>query len=388
MRRFVLKHLDSSSNSLRSRPNDAAMKATTGVILRALPLIPNRVKRLLVGLRSVTIDGNTLDVTVQLLLAILRSTGGLTSSGDVAAERIHLENLTASFKQKIEVAEVTNLSMPGPAGPIHARRYRPALSASMTGSEPAAPLLVFYHGGGFSIGSLDSHDDLCRRICRDGSVAVLSIEYRRAPEHKFPAAVEDSIAAYRWAVDNAADQGVDPTRIAVGGDSAGGTIAAVISQIARDESMQQPALQVLIYPATDYVNMTRSRKLFANGFLLTKQDMNRFRHNYLGCTDDVDAADPRVSPLLAADLSGLCPALVVTCGFDPLRDEGNRYAEALHAAGVAVDHREFASLVHGFASFFPLGGDCAIATTEVISSMRAHLSRTTFADGADRHLQR
>ena len=206
-------------------------------------------------------------------------------------------------------------------------------------------------------------------------MAVLSIDYRLTPEHKAPAAVEDGFAAYRWAVHNAAGLGADPARVAVGGDSAGGTMAAVISQLARNDGVQQPALQVLIYPATDYVSTTRSRTLFADGFFLTKRGMDRFRHNYLDGAD-VDASDPRVSPLMADDLSGLCPALVLTGGFDLLRDEGSQYAEAMRAVDVLVDHREFASLVHGFATFFPLGGNSATATTgKMISALRAHLSR-------------
>ncbi len=352
---------------------EAIANTAASVTLRAIARIPDSIKRLLLGGRSITIDGNTLDTTLQLLLAVRRAAGRDTvvSSKDVVAARSELHALTASLKQDIAVAEVTDLSIPGPAGPITARHYLPGANAAGSGGAVPA-ILVFYHGGGFTIGSIDSHDDHCRLICRDGGVHVLSIDYRLAPEHKFPAAVLDGFAAYRWAVDNAGQLGADPKRVAVGGDSAGGTLAAVVSQLARNEGMQLPALQLLIYPATDYVSTTRSRKLFSDGFFLTKRETNWFRHNYLDGTD-VDLSDPRLSPLLADDLSGLPPALVLTGGFDPLRDEGALYAEAMRAAGVSVDHREFGSLVHGFVAFFPLGGDSATATKEMISALRAHL---------------
>jgi acetyl esterase len=200
------------------------------------------------------------------------------------------------------------------------------------------------------------------------------VDYRLAPEHKAPAAVEDAYAAYRWALDHAGELGADPSRVAVGGDSAGGNLAALVSLIARDDGVRLPAFQLLIYPATDMRGQTRSRTLFADGFFLTRRDMDWFTDQYLaGAT--VEAADPRVSPLLADDLSGLPPAMVLTAGFDPLRDEGNQYAQAMRAAGVTVDLREMGSLVHGFASFFPLGGGSATATAEMISALRAHLSR-------------
>ena len=180
---------------------------------------------------------------------------------------------------------------------------------------------------------------------------MLSVDYRLAPEHKAPAGSDDAYAAFRWALDHAAELGADPGRVAVGGDSAGGNLAALVSLRARDEGARLPALQLLLYPVTNFSGETRSQTLFADGFFLTKRDMDWCREQYLDGAR-VDAADPRVSPLLADDLSGLPPALVVTAGFDPLRDEGRQYADALRAAGVTVDYREFGSLIHGFANFF------------------------------------
>lgn len=352
----------------RPSRKDVVVNAMAGVTLRNLPRIPDGVKRLLLGGRSITVDGNTLDTTLQLMLAAQRPAGidGLAAD-DVASSRARLEILAASFKQHIPVATVTNLSIPGPAGPIPARHYAPSAAA-------AAPMLVFFHGGGQVIGSLDTHDDLCRKICRDGALHVLSVDYRLAPEHKAPAGADDAFAAFLWASEHAADLGADPGRVAVGGDSAGGNLAALVALRARTEGPGLPALQLLIYPITNYRDETRSQTLFAEGYFLTKRDLRWFRARYLDGAQ-LDASDPRVSPLLAEDLAGLPPALVVSGGFDPLRDEDEQYVDAMRAAGVAVDHRQFGSLVHGWANFFPLGGGSASATTEMISALRAHLAR-------------
>ncbi len=358
-----------------SRARLAVLNVASGVLLRALPKIPDSVKRLLLGGRTVTIDGNTLDVTLQLMLTAQRASGvnGLVASSDVAVARSQLRKLAAMIDPAIAVG-VTDITIPGAAGAIRARHYVPVNSVPVNSPEPA-PLLVFFHGGGFVIGDIDTHDGLCRLLCRDAGVHVLSVDYRLAPEHQAPAAAEDCYTAYQWALQHAAELGADPTRIAVGGDSAGGNLAAVVSQQARHDDVQLPALQLLLYPVTQFGSETRSGTLFSDGYFLTKRDMDWFRDNYLADAT-VAMTDPRVSPLRADDLSGLPPALVVTGGFDPLRDEGNQYAEALAAAGVAVDHRQFGSLVHGFANFFTLGGDSATAMAEVVSAVRAHLSRT------------
>jgi acetyl esterase len=344
---------------------DAIVNVAAGVTLRALPHVPHAVKRVLLGGRSVTIDGNTLDTTLQLMLAGQRLIGidGLVKADDVVASRAQMEALAAGFKQNIPVGAVTDISIPGPAGDIPARHYRPA--------DGHGPLLVFFHGGGQVIGSIDTHDDLCRAMCTRGRMHVVSVDYRLAPEHPAPAGTDDAYAAFRWACQHAAELGADPHRVAVGGDSAGGNQAALVAHRARADG-PLPSLQLLLYPVTNYSDETRSQTLFANRYFLTRDDLPWFRDKYL--SGGIDAADPRVSPLLADDLSGLPPALVVTAGFDPLRDEGRQYAEAMRAAGVPVDHREFGSLIHGFANFFPLGGDSVTAMAEVISALRAHLS--------------
>jgi acetyl esterase len=348
------------------------LNAASAGLLRLLPRIPDSAKKLLLGGKTVTMDGNTLDTTLQFMLTLQKSSGvsGLVASSDVGIARAQLRKLARSVTAAIAVG-VRDLTVTGAAGPLRARHYAPG---EPDGAEGLRPLLVFFHGGGFVIGDIETHDALCRLICRDAEVHVLSVDYRLAPEHKAPAAVEDAYAAYRWAVAHVGELGADPARIAVGGDSAGGNLATVVAQLARIQGAPLPAFQLLIYPVTNFSTGTRSKTLFADGFFLTKKDIDWFDAHYLGGAA-IDASDPRSSPLLADDLSGLPPALVVTAGFDPLRDEGNQYAEAMAAAGVPVDHRQFGSLVHGFANFFPLGGGSASATAELVSALRAHLSR-------------
>jgi acetyl esterase len=344
----------------------------TNVGMKVLPWVPARAKRLLAGGRSVTIDGNTLDPTLQLMLSGQRAVGvnGLVVGEDPGASRAQAREIALAFAGPQVHVGVSDLSIPGPAGDIPARHYRPPTA------QPA-PLLVFYHGGGWTIGDLDTHDALCRLTCRDADVHVLAVHYRLAPEHPAPAALDDAYAAFRWAHEHARGLGAIPGKVAVGGDSAGGNLATVVSQLARDDEdphAPKPVLQWLIYPRTDFTAQTRSLSLFADGYFLTKHDIDWFEAQYLGGSG-VEPTDPRVSPLLADSLSGLPPALIATAGFDPLRDEGEQYAAALQAAGTAVDLRSMGSLTHAFANFFQLGGGSAVATAELISALRAHLSR-------------
>lgn len=343
------------------------LATTAGV--KVIPWIPTAAQRMLVRSRAIMIDGNTLDPTLQLMLTGQRLVGidGLVVDDDAAASRAQMREALLRFSGPQIHVEVDDITLPGPGGEIAARHYHPPNGA-------AAPLLVFYHGGGWTIGDLDTHDALCRLTSRDAGIHVLSIDYRLAPEHVAPAAVEDAYAAYTWAAEHAGQLGAIPGRIAVGGDSAGGNLAAVVCQLARDAGGPAPVLQWLLYPRTDFTAQTRSMSLFARGFLLTKRDMDWFDSQYLR-RSTLDRTDPRLSPLLAESLSGLAPALIAVAGFDPLRDEGESYATALRAAGTAVDLRPMGSLTHGFASLFPLGGGSAAATSELISALRAHLSR-------------
>ena len=361
-------HLGAKHAPMRLASRMQGAVSTIGV--KVIPWIPTPAKRALFGGRSVTIDGNTLDPTLQLMLSGLRAVGidGLVVDDDPGASRAQMRQLfDGASRDRRSTSTSTTCRCPDRPVRSAARHYRPANGAT-------APLLVFYHGGGWAIGDLDTYDALCRLTCRDAGIHVLSIDYRLAPEHPAPAAVEDAYAAFRWAYDHAEELGAAPGRIAVGGDSAGGNLAAVVCQLARDEGAPAPVLQWLIYPRTDFTAQTRSLGLFARGFLLTKRDIDWFESQYLRGSG-VDRADPRVSPLLAESLAGLAPALIAVAGFDPLRDEGESYAAALQAAGTAVDLRCMGSLTHGFANLFQLGGGSAAATTELISALRAHLSR-------------
>lgn len=347
--------------------------AAASVGMKVTPFLPLGAKRLMTGGRSVTIDGNTLDPTLQLTLAGQRALGinGIIVGEDAATSRAQLRAMTAGLGGADIHVEVSDVALPGPAGDVPARHYRPVGASEGV----AKPLLVFYHGGGFVVGDLDTHDALCRLTCRDGDAAVLSVDYRRAPEHPAPAAFDDAYAAFRWAHDHAGELGGVPGRVAVGGDSAGGNLAAAVALRARDDGGPAPVLQWLLYPVTDHTAQTRSRTLYGDGFLLTKHDIDWFTDQYVG-RSDLDPADPRVSPLLAGDLAGLPPALIALAGFDPLHDEGARFAAALRAAGNIVDLRVMRSLTHGFINLFPLGGGSATATGQLISALRAHLTRS------------
>jgi acetyl esterase len=340
-------------------------KATT-LGVKVIPWIPTAAKRVLFHGRSVVIDGNTLDPTLQLMLAGMHAVGidGLVADDDPAASRARMRDSLLGFAAPQIHVEVDELSLPGPAGEIRARHYRPPGGA-------AAPLLVFYHGGGWVVGDLDTHDNLCRLICRDAGIHVVSVDYRLAPEHPAPAGLDDAYAAYRWALNHGADLGARPGAVAVGGDSAGGNLATVVARLGHDDGVP-PAMQFLLYPVTDPRGRTRSTALFATGFFLTAHDMDWCREQYLGGSQ-LEVTDPRVSPLLAEDLSGLPRALVITAGFDPLRDEGEAYAKRMRDAGVTVDLRRMSSLIHAFGNFWPLGGESAIAMAEINSALRAHL---------------
>ena len=346
------------------------LRAGSRLNAKVLPALPDRAKRLMSGGRAVAIDGNTLDPTVQAFLTAMRLAGvpGLVLDDDVTASRRNMYDTCIALGGQGVAVRVDELSIPGPANPIGVRHYRP-------GGTDVLPALVFFHGGGYVLGDLDTHDALCRLICRDAGIHVISVDYRLAPEHKAPAAVDDCHAAYRWVTERAGELGVAPGRIAVGGDSAGGALAAVVSQLARDDGGPAPALQLLLYPVTDIRTPSRSRTLFAEGFVLCQHDLDWCADQYLDGSAIADT-DPRVSPLRAASLAGLPPALVFTAGFDPLRDEGNRYAAAMAAAGVPVDLRQLGSLVHGFANFNALGGDCSRGIADMVSALTAHLRRT------------
>ncbi|MGO9499544.1 MAG: alpha/beta hydrolase, partial [Solirubrobacteraceae bacterium] len=331
---------------------------------QALDALPPGLKIRLSGKPPVVIDGETLAPEVQLVLSLLarRKEPPLETMSPADAREAR-RRLTAVFGGKpVAVRAVQDLEIDNAAG-LWARHYRPP--------EPGGPhpLLVFYHGGGFLYGDLDTHDGVCRLLCRHAGAHVLAIDYRLAPEHPFPAAVDDARTALRWAYANAERLGADPSRVGVGGDSAGGNLAAVVSQLAARDGGPAPVLQLLIYPATDFTVRRRSRELFADGFLLTDAEMNWFEDQYLGA-ERTQASDPRASPLLAEDLSGLAPAFVVTAAFDPLRDEGEAYVDALRAAGTPATLRRFPGFIHGFINGAGVSRSSRDAVIEIAGATR------------------
>jgi len=265
-----------------------------------------------------------------------------------------------------ELASVQSTSIPGPAGEIPARIYTPKTLRQIGG---LAPALVFFHGGGWVIGDLDTHDVVCRALADDGQLIVISVDYRLAPEHKFPAAIDDATAATKWVADHAAQLGIDAARISVGGDSAGGNLAAVVAIAARDHGGPKLAGQVLVYPATDFAMTHPSHSEPETSVLLTHSVIRWFRDHYLNGAHETD--DWRASPARVKDLAGLPPAIVITAGADPLRDEGDEYARRLAAAGVAVQHRNFPGQFHGFFTMGKLLPQANVAIAEIGGWLKA-----------------
>jgi acetyl esterase len=264
-----------------------------------------------------------------------------------------------------QVGEVIDGDFASPGGKIRFRRYRPS-----GGAAGPLPTLIYYHGGGFVIGNIETHDSTCRRLANKSRCQVISIDYRLSPEHPFPAPIDDGVAAFRHIRDNAAAFAADAERLAVGGDSAGGAIAAVVCQVLRDEGEQGPAFQMLIYPATDSSKQSVSRVAFAEGYFLTKDLMDWFWKAYVPA--DTDLADLRLSPLLAKDFKGLPPAFVLTAGYDPLRDEGRAYADRLIDAGIKATYVNYPGTIHGFFSLTRFLSQGLKANDEAAAVLGAH----------------
>jgi len=285
-----------------------------------------------------------LDPQIQALLAAAKAAGlpemwQLTP--DQAREQYKLRVRRLDVKDE-PIHRVSDRLIPGPDRPIPLRVYEPRSARP----DERLPVLLWFHGGGFVIGDLETHDSACRRLAKEGDCLVVAVDYRLAPESKFPAAVEDCMAALRWVALQGAEIGADVMRIGVGGDSAGGNLAAVCALLARDEGFPKLSHQLLIYPCTAPEPETRSHKLFAEGHLLTRKTITWFYAQYL--RNSRDTQDFRFGPLIADDLAGLPPAFVLVAGFDPLRDEGVQYATRLVEAGVDVTFVNMAGMIHGF----------------------------------------
>jgi acetyl esterase len=282
------------------------------------------------------------------------------------ARELYLKGRVVTNPEPPELKSVQPLAISAPHGSIPARVYTPMRLRRTNG---LAPCLVFFHGGGWVIGDLDSHDVVCRKLADEGQLVVISVDYRLAPEHKFPAAVEDAITATRWIADNSRQLDIDASRLTVGGDSAGGNLAAVVAISARDGNGPDIAGQVLIYPAIDFALTHPSHREPETSLLLTHSVIRWFRDHYL--TGAADISDWRASPARAGTLIGLPPAYVLTAGADPLRDEGDEYAHRLKAAGVPVTYRTFPGQFHGFFTMGKLLQQANVAAKEIGAWLKA-----------------
>ncbi len=378
----------------------AANDRVSALALRAALGLPEGVQRRLVGRlvgrlmgrwegrhhgRPVVVDGQTLAADLQLMLALQR----------LIREPV-VETLPIPEGRRALVRQARLAGGDQPIGAVlhlraadrPARLYTPTTLLDRKPGAAPMPLLVFLHGGGFIYGDLDSHDAACRFYAERSGVPVLAVDYRLGPEHRFPAAHDDAWAAYRWVVENAETLGVDPRRIGVGGDSAGGNLAIHVAVTAAREGVPC-AFQLLIYPATDATRSTRSAELFGTGFYLSTEFMDLANASYP--RGEADLHDPRYSPS-RDDLTGLgdrlAPAYLVTAGFDPLRDEGEAYAEQLRAAGVPVELDRFADQIHGFVNVVGVGRTSRAANTRIADRIRTGLGRAPGGTSRGAHAAR
>jgi len=327
--------------------------------LRGLAALPATVRARLAGPPTV-VDGQRLHPDVQLVLKVLNAGDGETfEQHPVPQARQELDGEAWVFGTAPRVATVREFSVPGPAGPIPCREYR---ASGATGA-PAPGLVMYLHGGGWVLGGFISCDAVCRVIARRTGCVVVSVDYRLAPEHPFPAGPDDCVAAFRWLRDHTATFGVPAGRVAVAGESAGGNMTAVVAQQTRNDQEGGPAFQCPICPSTDMSTRRPSRDLFAEGYFLTDAQLDWYHDHY---ATPEQRTDPRCSPLLAETVEGVAPACVVVAGFDPLRDDGLAYVEKLRADGVATQLLFFEGFIHGFINATGLG-PVVVSRVEVIA---------------------
>ncbi|MBS4102694.1 alpha/beta hydrolase [Tsukamurella paurometabola] len=316
-----------------------------------------------------TVDGNELDLDSQITLLMLRAQGvdGLSGARDLAHSRASMRMLSAAVGAGTAPSVGTRgLMVDGAAGPLPARLYTPA------GLEAGSPLVVFFHGGGFALGDLDTHDAPCRYIADRARVRVLSVDYRLAPETIFPAAADDAVAATTWALEHADQLGADPARVAVAGDSAGGNLSGVVARELALAGGAQPAFSLLFYPVTGADPANRSRETFAGGYFLTKADIEYFRQLYT--PEPGQDTDPKFDLRHADGLAGIGRTHVVVAGFDPLRDEGAAYAQRLRDAGVDATTQLAPGALHGFLNMVGVSADARVDVDAALDVLKAALN--------------
>ena len=338
-------------------------------VFKALMDIPGPVMRRLAG-RPVVVDGQVLDTETQWMLRLqklLREPSVESLPMPEARRALRRQSRLVGGRQEIGV--VRELMIPGDDEDVPARLYVPR---ALVARPAPAPLLFFVHGGGMMYGDLDSHDALCRFLAERAGVRVLSVDYRLAPEHRFPAAVDDCWASFQWVHEYAEQLGVDPDRIAVGGDSAGGYLSAVTA-IKAAEAGLPVAYQLLLYPVTNMADKSDSRRIFGEGFFLTTAFMDLAETSYLH--EHQDRRDPMVSVYFHEKIpDDLAPAFVVTAGFDPLRDEGEAYAQLMASHGVDVEMKRYPGFIHGFANLVGVGRTNRAAMAEIAVKLKRALS--------------
>lgn len=339
-----------------------------GTAARAIARLPTSAQHTLARALGYRHSHPTLDAHLQVLLAVrqLQGSGQLLGKNAAKSRRHFRQDMASLVSTPTPVGHVRDFHINGPAGLMGVRHYSPA------GQTGALPLVVFYHGGGFVVGDLDTHDEPCRVLCAQGKMQVLSVDYRLAPEHKAPAAVDDCVAALRWAHNHAAELNVDPRKIGVAGDSAGGNLSAVVSQITAGSS-HAPAAQLLIYPVVDLVDTYASHRTYSDGLFLSQADMDQAKASYVQ-QSGIPLGDARVSPL-RGNLTGLAPALVITAGHDVLRDEGELYAKRLQEAGVHCVLERVTSQGHGFINITSVNPTAKIATAKMAKDFRQLLDQ-------------
>jgi acetyl esterase len=334
-------------------------------VIRTVFGLPRPVRRLLAG-PPLRIDGQEMALDAQLAIALKNRSGTDVFDGSAQEARARYDELPHLIGYESPVPVTTReIAIAAKHGDVPATLYIPADVPEPSG------LLVYFHGGGFSVGSRFSHDPIARYLATHAGARVLSVEYRRAPEHQFPAPADDALAAFEYARDHAGDLGADPDRIAVGGDSAGGNLAAVTAQQAVQRGGGAPSFQLLIYPATDLSTRRPSRDLFAEGSTFTDRNIQWVMANYIPAGTDL--TDPRLSPQ-HGDVTGLPPAYIASAGFDPVRDDGEAYAEKLRAGGIPVALTRQADLPHGYLSFIGLGGRFTEAASEAAGALKLGLA--------------